>query len=284
MASHLHTGGIRRILTVLVVILCWTSLISCANASEVSLTVRQVNDVRRLYTQPYACVMLHSMGGSRQYPWDQELFEYLACFDTIWVGNSLELPSEWVDYLHTHDGKRRNIIFYENFPSVGFIRGKDNPLTPELWQIGFLDDHLTHHYSINPLVPPHYDDYSPGQLSPGKPFRHYFINYDERRIGVPIGQFVRALQAENVNVYGSVQAADPIYLKPVMQNLGKRGAASGPFTSGRPAKKCGYRRGLCPNAERPRSIVHVPINEFTTDTQLRGFARGVRKVLDCLGA
>lgn len=137
----------------------------------------EYDDPGHFYTADYPYLFFHNMAGFGIYPNSPELLAFMSRFDTIWAGNVFPLPPSFVDHLHTAGGKKRTLIFYEFFLAVHFIFGRNNPQAYEAWQVDFLEDHKTDFYTINPLIPPDYTQFSPGRYSPGLGWLDYFVNY-----------------------------------------------------------------------------------------------------------
>ena len=110
---------------------------------------------------------------------DPEALEWLSHFDNIRVNGWDPLPRDWIDYLHTHGGRHRNTLFYENFQSVRFVVDKEHPEPSEAWKLRFLDDHRGDFVVVNPLRPPDCQEYVPGRWASHAylGLRDYFINY-----------------------------------------------------------------------------------------------------------
>lgn len=140
----------------------------------------QIPDASGFYTQPYGYVFLHYMANFGMWKDTEELYDFLSHFETIWVGNVFAIPQTWIDVLRKEDGLRRTLFFYESFPGPHFIFGKDSPQPYEAWQVDFLDNHREDIFSINPLIPPDFLEYAPGQWSAGQPWSDYFVNYGNR--------------------------------------------------------------------------------------------------------
>lgn len=146
-------------------------------SEPLSVSLAQIDDASNFYTQSHRFLAFYNMNGLGIYPFTQEVLDYLARFELIWTGGLYAIPSSWVDYLHTHDGVRRSLVFYDFFLGVHFVYGKDSPEPFEVWQVDFLDNHLIDFYTINPLIPPDYTDFAPGRYAPGLGWLDYFANY-----------------------------------------------------------------------------------------------------------
>lgn len=85
-------------------------------------------------------------------------------------------------------------------------------------------------------------------LEPGSRHVYYFyaLRYDEKRFGLPRDLFVRAVQAEGIELRSDT--ARPIYWEPLFQKRIATGKNGFPFTAN-PHVEYRYPRGLCPVAE-----------------------------------
>ncbi len=142
-----------------------------------SISTYEIADPGHFYTRDSPVLFFHNMAGYGIYPYSPELLQLMARFETIWAGNVFPLPPEWVDHLHAAGSKKRSLLFYELFTAVHFIYGKETPQPYEAWQVAFLDEHKLDFHTINPLVPPDFQEFAPGRHLPGAGLLDYFINY-----------------------------------------------------------------------------------------------------------
>lgn len=112
----------------------------------------------------------------------------------------------------------------------------------------------------------------------------YVMKFDERRIGISRGLFVKAVKAEGVPITSGYM--HPLYLQSIYQRKKAYGNKKCPFVCAYYPKTISYRKGICPVTERleEREVMTTNITRIPLSyREINKFVRAIEKVFNNLG-
>jgi dTDP-4-amino-4,6-dideoxygalactose transaminase len=108
----------------------------------------------------------------------------------------------------------------------------------------------------------------------------YMLRLNEKEAGVSRDEFCKALQAEGVNCSAGY-IATCVYEYDLLKNKNVYNGTDCPFGCKLYGRDIKYYKGMCPNAEEVlASSIHIAVNEFFTEQDLKDTVKGIRKVAD----
>lgn len=127
-----------------------------------------------------------------------------------------------------------------------------------------------------------FDCLEPPAIAPDCTHVYYFyhMRYDERRGGLPLDLFSRAVQAEGISLLA--RWSKPLYCLPIYQQRSAHGRSGWPFAPPWSDGSVSYDLGICPNAEAAEhtsAYLETLVRPPNTEKDMELVIQAIRKVL-----